>query len=112
MVKAHYGDIIIITKLGDRSDYKFGDVFEVDMRASYLVACDDNTLMTTCKKVIMDDEYEILEYNNTVHAKKVVHEYLAKSDDQLLSEFKWGSEGEGSFGAFMSNLRRVLDGNL
>lgn len=108
MVKAHYGDVIAIINASEGSDYKVGDVFEVDMRASYMGACDDDTLMTTCGKVIMDDEYEILEYNSTVHAEDIVREYLSKNNGQLLSEFKWGGEGEGSFSKFMNNLRRVL----
>ena len=112
MTKAHYGDVITIINTRGGSDYKIGDVFEVDMRASYMGACDDDTLMTTCGKVIMDDEYEILEYNSPVHAEDIVREYLSKSNDQILSEFKWGSEGLGSFGKFMNNLRRVLKNKI
>ena len=112
MAKAHYGDVIRITNVLEDSNYKVGDIFEVDMRASYMGACDDDSLMTTCEKVIMDSEYEILEYNSTVHAEDVVREYLSKSDDKLLSEFKWGSEGAGSFGKFMNNLRRVLKNKI
>ena len=108
-MKAHYGDMIKIVKPNENSECKVGDVFEVDMRASYMGACDDDSLMTTCEKMIMDDEYEILEYNSPVHAEDIVREYLSKSNDQILSEFKYGSEGVSSFYKFMNNLRRTYD---
>ena len=108
-MKAHYGDIIKIVKPNENSEYKVGDVFEVDMRASYMGACDDDSLMTTCEKMIMDDEYEILEFNSPIHAKVIVRDYLSKSNDQLLSEFKCGSDGASSFYRFMNSLRKTYD---
>lgn len=53
MTKAHYADVIVIKNAREGVKYKNGDVFEVDIRQSYMGSCDDNCLMTTCEKVIM-----------------------------------------------------------
>lgn len=106
MGKAYSGDIIEVTKeiVGRASA---GEIHTVDMRQSDMGACDDNVLMTDTELFLYDDEYRIVEKVNSIHDRIALNNYLGKTNDQLLAEFKWGSQGEGEFGLFMKCIRKL-----
>jgi len=104
--KAYSGDVIeIIKEVVGRA--QIGDIHTVDMRQSDMGACDDNVLMTETELVLYDDEYKIIEKNNKIHDKLELENYLDKTNNQLLHDFKWGSQGESDFMKFMRLVRKL-----
>lgn len=108
MEKAYSGDVIKITKEIEDVDCKLGDVFTVDFRQSDLGACDDNLLTVENGEVIADDEYVIIEKINNIHFSRELKDILSQSDDKILSNFKWGGQGESEFGRFMYLVRKLI----
>lgn len=107
MEKAYSGDVIKIIKPDEEADYEVGQLFTVDLRVSDLGASDDDMVMTIDEEYILDEEYEIIEWNNPIHSENVIKKYLKRTNDELLSEFKWGSQGRSSFTLFMKHIRKL-----
>lgn len=59
LVKAESGDFIQITQVTIADNFEIGDIFQVDMRASSMGACEDDSLMTVEEHVVTDDQYII-----------------------------------------------------
>ena len=75
-----------------------------DIETGELVA-----VTTQCYKILVDGEYEVEEYLSKESTIDKLNKYLELSNGQLLSKFKWGSEGEGEFSSFMRLVRHIVN---
>lgn len=68
--KAESGDFIKVIADEENQRYKVGDILEVDMRASSMGACDDDSVFTVNGHCLLDSEY-------------VIHKSLYPSEEKL-----------------------------
>lgn len=105
MSKAYSGDIILV-------EYEDGTekLYTVDMRLSDMGACDEEVdcVIIDEENSFYDNEYTLIKKVNNYHFREKIKTYLDKSNEKLLADFKWGSQGEGEFNHFLNLVRRLI----